>query len=282
MVQVPDEMTYIEAYLTMRCNLGCSYCINAHSGVTRTRKELNAKEWTTALNRIDYGDLHLTFGGGEPTLHKEFYDILANLREDISVDLLTNLSFDVLEFAKNTTPTRFGNKKIDAYRSIRVSYHAGYMDENELIKKACVLQDLGYKIGVFGINHPQSVTANMNMAEKARKAGIYFFVKDFLGEFDGYNFGFFKYPDAINGEQKTCLCRTHELLMSPDGQIYKCHRDLYKNEYPIANVMDDDLMIDFKFRKCAQYGQCNPCDIKMKTNRFLEMGSCSVDIKNIK
>jgi len=281
-VKIPEQITYVEAYLTMRCNLGCSYCINAHSGVARTRKELSAKEWIDVLNRLDFGHLHLTFGGGEPTLHKEFFDILRGLRSDIKVDLLTNLTFDVLNFAINTTPERFGNNEMEAYRSIRVSYHPDYMDAEQLVHKIQILQDLNYKIGIFGINHPLNVSANMHMAELARKHSVYFFVKDFLGDYQGNLFGYFKYPDAIAKQQKKCYCRTRELLIAPDGQLYKCHRDLYHNEFPIANITDEDLKIEYKFRHCDQFGFCNPCDIKLKTNRFLQMGSCSVDIEMIK
>ncbi|MFH1772635.1 MAG: hypothetical protein ABH872_07460 [Candidatus Omnitrophota bacterium] len=32
---------------------------------------------------------------------------------------------------------------------------------------------------------------------------------------------------------------------------------------------------------CREFGYCNPCDIKVKTNRFLEAGHTAVDIRPI-
>jgi len=40
-------------------------------------------------------------------------------------------------------------------------------------------------------------------------------------------------------------------------------------------------MID-EYRDCKFYGDCNPCDIKVKTNRFQQSGHTSVDIINIR
>ena len=36
---------------------------------------------------------------------------------------------------------------------------------------------------------------------------------------------------------------------------------------------------DKKFRPCEWFGHCNPCDIKVKTNRFQQFGHSSVEIK---
>jgi len=276
-MKLPREFNYMEVYLTLRCNLNCSYCItNLDNSLKRKRKEMSAKEWADALNKIDF-DIPLTLGGGEPTLYRGFYGLLDRLKPSIQVDLLTNLSFDVFEFVERTNPNRFSSRDIPAYRSIRVSYHPSQMNPTELVEKARFLQDRGFPIGIFGINHPENIEANMEMAELARKNQVYFFIKDFLGEYKGKLFGYFKYPDAINGKKKKVMCRTKEVLVSPEGLIYRCHRDLYHNENPIGDIRDG--IPEFKFRECNNYGECNPCDVKLKTNRFLQMGNCQVEIK---
>jgi len=40
-------------------------------------------------------------------------------------------------------------------------------------------------------------------------------------------------------------------------------------------------MID-EYRECYFYGDCNPCDVKIKTNRFQQYGHTSVDIIDIR
>jgi len=78
---------------------------------------------------------------------------------------------------------------------------------------------------------------------------------------------------------KKVLCRTTELIIGPNGNIYRCHSDLYANRKPIGNLLDSDFEIEDKFRECDFYGHCNPCDIKIKTNRFQQFGHTSVKIK---
>ena len=278
-VELPPEYNYVEIYLTLRCNLGCSYCINKNGVLKRERKEMSAEQWVNAFNKIDFGETPITLGGGEPTRHKGFYEILEGLNLDTKVDLLTNLQFDVDEFMNRINPKRFNNDdRNPAYRPIRVSYHAEKMEAEDLVKKVKKLQDAGFKIGVFGLNHPENVEANMLMSELARQEQIYFFIKDFLGNYDGKLFGHYRYPEALEGKPKKVSCRTKELLAAPDGQIYKCHRDLYAEDSPIAHISDDTFQPKYKFRACNKYGQCNPCDIKLKTNRFLKMGNCQVEI----
>jgi radical SAM protein with 4Fe4S-binding SPASM domain len=75
------------------------------------------------------------------------------------------------------------------------------------------------------------------------------------------------------------MCRNRELLVGPEGSVFKCHRDLYHNELPIGNILSPEDIELYKFRECHHYGKCNPCDIKQKTNRFLQTGNCQVEIK---
>ena len=84
-----------------------------------------------------------------------------------------------------------------------------------------------------------------------------------------------------NNEQKRCLCCTSELIVGPDGNVFGCHHDLYKNFAPIGNLLETDFAIEDGFRECNQFGDCNPCDIKIKTNRFQIYGHTSVEIKDI-
>jgi len=273
---ISKQFNYAEAFLTLTCNLNCSYCINKYDGVNRNREELSARKWAKAINRFNW-QMPITLGGGEPTLYKEFYKILELIKPEVNLELLTNLTFDPLEFVEKTSPKRF-TKKEGAYKSIRVSYHPEKHNPTELINKVKFLQDSGFKIGIFGINHPDNMKPNIEIAEYARKKGLYFFIKDYLGEINNHKFGFLKYPDAISGKKRQVLCRTKDILIGPEGNVYKCHRDLYHNKHKLGNITNPDFKFKFRFRKCLDYGLCNPCDVKARTNRFLQMGDCNVEI----
>ncbi len=275
---VPEEYNYLAAFLTLRCNLGCSYCINGKSGgVLRHREELTSEQWIDGLNGLELKpDLPVTLEGGEPTMHPGFYDIANGVRHPI--DILTNLQFDISEFTKRISPEKLNKRGIVGYKSIRASFHSEKMDAEDTIARAKELQDAGFAVGLFSLNIPESTEENMRMAELARQNRIYFFIKDFLGFRDGRLFGHFKYPEGLDGKRKSCGCRITDLLIAPDAEIYKCHRDMYHAEFPLGRLIDEELAIEHRFRQCDNYGTCNPCDLKLKTNRYLQMGSCSVEI----
>jgi hypothetical protein len=274
-MKLPQRYNYAEAYLTFRCNLNCDYCINKFGEFTR-RDELTAEEWADALNRIDFGNVALTLGGGEPTLYKGFYELVDRL--NMPIDLLTNLQFDVEEFIKRVNPDKFSESEIPFHHPIRASYHAEQMDRDQTIKKMRRLRNAGFNAGLFGIRHPYLINENMAMAFLTSKAGIPFYEKDFLGEVDGRMYGFFKYPEGLSKKLNPVLCRTRELLIASDGLAYRCHRDLYKGENPIGDIRTMEKIEDI-FRPCKSFGECNPCDVKLKTNKYLEEVDCQVEIK---
>lgn len=88
--------------------------------------------------------------------------------------------------------------------------------------------------------------------------------------------------NPFSNNSRNCLCKTSELLIGPDGNVYKCHRDLYAEESPIGNIADSDFQIEYKYRKCGKYGQCHPCDVKLKTNYKQQLRHTSVEIKDMK
>jgi radical SAM protein with 4Fe4S-binding SPASM domain len=282
MINLPKTINYVELYFTLKCNLKCPYCINTFSGIKRNRTEIDIKQLSENLNMIDFTNIPLTIGGGEPTTRTDFYEFVKLLKPEIKIDLLTNLQFNINEFISKISPSIFYSCDNAAYKSIRVSYHPISMDPNDIISRCVALQDAGFSIGLFGINHPLNTKYNIIMSEIARNKKIYFFIKDFLGNYDNNIFGYYKYPESISGVIKSCECKSNELLIGPEGNIYKCHRDLYEDEYPIDNIANKHLQIDSIYRVCNKFGTCNPCDVKLKANRFLEAGKCAVEIKNIK
>jgi hypothetical protein len=255
----------------------CVYCINGYTGVDRRRKELSAREWVLGLRGLET-DKPITLGGGEPTLHPGFYDIINQVGFNVKFDLLSNGRFDIIEFMDNVSPNRF-TKGDSFYKSIRLSYHAKYTDKDSLVKTAFILQDAGYSVGIFGLNHPDNLRDNVIMTQKCSEKGVYFFIRDYLGFYNDRLFGFYKYPEALNGNRKTCLCRPEDFLIGPEGNIFRCHRDLYDGHGEVGNILNIAYEHKDEFRTCNNLGLCNPCDIKIKLSNDLRIGKCAVEIK---
>ena len=290
-IQPRKYHNYVAFFLTLACNLKCPYCINLHGTGSRyqqaKRANLTPEEWIQAANRLILrDDLPLTFQGGEPTLYKGFYKIVNEVKEEIKMDLLTNMAFDVDEFIENVPVWRFLREA--PYAAIRVSYHPGQNDINDLIRKTLKMQDAGFRIGLYGVLVPDEEVKKhiLEIQEMCLKMGIDFRTKEFLGKYNGKLYGTFKYENSVNGNHQTlhCECKPTEIIVDPGGHAYRCHADLYQGRHPIGNILDENFTeeeID-KFRDCFFYGDCNPCDVKVKTNRFQVFGHTSVEIRNVR
>ena len=280
-IYLPADCNYIGGFLTFACQLHCPYCLNQVGKQRRPVRELSGREWAAALNRLSSRpDLPVTLQGGEPTAHPDFYELLEHLKPALALDLLTNLQFSVDEFMRRVPAKRF--QRTAPYASIRVSYHPEQMDLSRLLHDVLLLQTAGYSIGIWGIMHPGGAEQILTAQRAAQAVKIDFRVKEFLGEFAGRWHGTYRYPDALGADTCCdCECRTTEILVAPDGRIYRCHRDLHAGELETGSLLDPGLAISTRFRPCHHFGQCHPCDIKVKHNRFQEYGHSAVEIRGV-
>jgi len=288
---IPDSYNYIAAFLTMRCNLSCSFCLNAFDKNFDRQGfgECSGSEWVKGLNRFESRpEIPITLCGGEPFLHRDFTYIIQNLTPERPIDILTNLQWgekEIKRFIEQVDTKRL--RRNSPYASIRVSYHPEQMGNGEkLVRHAKQLQDAGFSIGIWSVLYPsqQQLSAINQMQFRCRDAEIDFRLKEFTGEFKGELYGdYSKYPKSIFSEKiKKCECKTSELLIAPDTRVYRCHRDLFAEQCAIGSLLENNFQIEDKFRKCQMYGQCHPCDVKVKTNYSQQLGHTSVEIKDIK
>ena len=284
---LPGSHNYVAVFLTLACNLKCTYCINLHENISAGRRRIltrhmSPEEWITALNRIPTSDsLPITLQGGEPTIYKQFYELVSGVRPGVKFDLLTNMFFDPDEFARRVPLESFQREA--PYAPIRVSYHPGQNDMDELIPKTLRMMEHGFRVGIYGVLHPSQRDEILTWQEKALALGIDFRTKEYLGVDGGTVHGTYRYPGSIQGRfNKYCACKSSELLIAPSGFIFRCHSDLYEARCPVGHILDPDYEIEAGPRPCFVYGHCNPCDVKMKTNRFQQFGHTSVEITAIR
>lgn len=277
---IPDNYNYIAAFLTFSCNYRCSYCINHFGEFKPKTKHLSGEEWIEGLSRIVAPDnLPITLQGGEPSLHKDFVYIINNLKSGLNIDILTNLQFDIDEFIKKIKPPRL--RRDAPYASIRVSFHPEVMDLTGTIDKVLKMLKSGFSIGIWGIAHPAYKDIILEAEDKCQKLGIDFRRKEFLGKYNGELYGTYKYSGSRDGKSKEeVLCKPSELIIGPGGDVYRCHSDLYEGRISVGHILDEDFSISNDYGACGFFGSCNPCDLKVKTNRFQQFGHTSVEIKS--
>jgi hypothetical protein len=227
-----------------------------------------------ALNRIiTRPDLPLTLQGGEPTLHPQFYEIIHGIKPDINIDLLTNCQFNVRQFMERIPPSRL--KRDAKYASIRVSYHPKTMELADTIERVSTLKNNGYSVGVWIVDYPKDPLIKYYV-RAFQKAGIDCRLKEYL---DGKDYGTYKYRELQGRRDMACL--PSEFLIAPNGDIHRCHGDLYGNRKSYGNILDNVVTPITQFTPCKKVA-CNSCDVKVKYDRFQVMGHCAVEIKEIK
>lgn len=276
---IPANYNYIAVFLTLACNLSCSYCINRFDAFRHRPGELSGDDWVRGLNRIvSRADLPITLGGGEPSLHRDFTRIINGIVPALNLDLLTNLEFDIERFMAEVPPQRI--RRTAPYASIRVSYHPQVMALEPLAARVLRLQEAGYSIGIWGVLHPAQEADVLRARDYCTGLGIDFRTKEFLGVHAGRFYGTVLYPGACDrAATRAVECRTTELIIGPTGEVYRCHADLYEGRPPVGSILDPAFAVDDRFRPCDHFGHCNPCDVKVKTNRFQQFGHTSVTVR---
>ena len=284
-ILVPNSYDYIGVYLTEKCHLACAYCITDHQGSKyreNSYKHLSSEQWIEGLNRLELPlDVPITLQGGEPFLYKGIWEILENTKH--KVDIMTALpSFLTVDHFKKLKTLKW-NKRESPYPTIRVSYHKGQNNYKELIERIAEFQKI-LSIGLYYLEHPSVSEEEINEVKVyANKYNVELRSKEFLGEFEGVKYGTVKFPEAVKGEPVggKVKCKNTVVPIAPDGLIYLCHSDLYANRRnsALGNIMDDSFVFPKNYITCFNYGLCNECDIKIKTNHYQQYGYTSVDIK---
>jgi hypothetical protein len=282
-IRITDDCNYIAAFLTMACPYRCPYCINEFESGRRQHGRMSGEQWVQGLSRLanlerEEGIVPVTLQGGEPSVHPDFYYLIQHLPERIRLDILTNLCFDVEEMIARVNPERL--RREAPYASIRVSYHPSQVRLDDLLAKVHRLLEAKFSVGIWGLLHPDQAEHILQAQTRAKSEGIDFRTKEFLGFADGKLHGEYRYPEAcFLQETRHVLCRTTELIVGPDGGVHRCHHDLYEHFPPIGHILDPEFAMTGEFLPCDCFGHCNPCDIKVKTNRLQQFGHTSVAIK---
>jgi len=257
-LQAPSFLNYVGVFLTMDCNLGCSYCINDPEQADRRRElfgrerfALSPDEWIRGLSRLPHrDDLPLTLQGGEPTMYaraRGLGELLAGIPH--RCDLLTNLVLSPEAFARCLAGQAERLQRDAPYPSIRVSWHPDEMQRVwgegaflRLVERCEALAELGFRVtgdkrtsdvGIYMVDVPgHEVTGEMEAIAAGR---VPFERKEFLGMHEGVLHGTYRYPFSTNlvsagihPRPLSCECRTTELLLDPMGFAWPCHLYLYE------------------------------------------------------
>jgi len=179
--------------LSYRCNYKCSYCQYWAKGGKEEYLYVDINRWKEIWDRIfeKYWSSHIRFSGGEPTIYPNFFDLVAILLEKNTVDITTNLSFDINLFTKKVKPGAI---------SISASFHPEFDEIKSFLDKILFLHHDGYPSTISYVAYPPHLEKIAYFKSIAEEKEIMFKIIPFQGRWRGKH-----YPQDYTTEEKNIL-----------------------------------------------------------------------------
>lgn len=257
---------------TYRCNYRCSYCPYWKEGKEEEYPYVDVNRWKDIWDRIfeKYWCCHIRFSGGEPTIYPDFFDLLAMLLEKHTVDITTNLSFDINTFTKKVKPGGI---------SISASFHPEFVEIEPFLEKVLFLHHNGYPSTIAYVAYPPHIEKIPYFKSVVEEKGIMFKIIPFQGKFRAKHYpqdytvqerslmeGFTTdsqdpYLNELNTrwyewnvkrdekqkEKKGKLCRMGQMyaIIHPDSKVTRCcARDIDGSfKEVLGNIFDHDFRL---------------------------------------
>ncbi|MFW9993042.1 MAG: radical SAM protein [Candidatus Odinarchaeota archaeon] len=185
---VSEGPEFVDLSLLNTCNLSCSFCYTSSkkNGIMLSLDDYYLVMDQLAENRV----YQVAIGGGEPTLHPEFAEMLKIMREQYSIvpNYTTNASLLTPELVKLSA---------DLCGAVAISYH--HHREDELLEKMRLLADYNVNAVLHVIADRSTLSRYAEIAEKFGKAGM-------------RAIAFLLFKPVGRGEQlKTSILRTEDI-----------------------------------------------------------------------
>lgn len=262
-------------YITYRCNYNCSYCIQKEWHVERNidRKprrqfeELPGSVWVRSLRALSYRPPLAIITGGEPSLHRDFYEILTGLiSAGYKVELSSNLSFSADDFIKVF-------KRLNlVLPALFTSFSPEHAEPEEFVENYMKLGASG-TIVRMGLNrvdcdiYPKLRSAKFDKDTQKFKALCEKHNLEFTSaEMRSHKTGEASYRKIGTNGRKIAMtmdCTSGWVDIAPDGEIYNCHYHFTQDTHSFGNVKDIGNLKHMPQYKewfsCGDYGWCDPC-----------------------
>ena len=218
--------------LLLACNYRCSYCGAHKEGVPCL--ELDIAQWRAIWGRIfdRYGCCQVRFAGGEPTIYPGFIPLVSMLLERHTVDITTNLSFDIAEWVAKVPAQGI---------AISGSLHPEFMAPEEFLRRLLMLREHGGRlISACIVAYPPHLGQLESTRLLFERNQILFKIIPFSGVYQGR-----RYPEAYTEQEKALLQAQVDGSSDPLGKTL----NRQWQDYAKAPAEDKDRK-DLKGRLC--------------------------------
>lgn len=273
---ITDEYQTLHIHLTNKCNLSCPHCY-MYAGVPNSN-ELDTQEILSLIK--DFRNIakgtHLTLSGGEPTLHKDFNEIVreaANL--GLKVKLLTN----------GATMSKKQIAEIAQYLySVQISID-GYSEEtNSLIRGPKHLQRALEALDNFiklGIETSVAITPTLDLL-RSHPEGYIEFARKLMWRYRDYGIEI-KFSEGLSSGREINLTNEEnseysKIVQEIQNSIYGDHSDIMtfvdklSNDAILNNCMYGSVNVSSEgdVYVCPEINRLSPI-ANIRTSTFLDI-----------
>lgn len=233
-------------YITNRCNMNCTYCVNNYimedfRGFEFTQKKI--EDWAFFINKYKRD---VVFTGGEPFLYKEnskdIIDLINLIESRINVNIYTNLGINII---KQTEKLFRKIKLLISYHPIETDLNIffnnlDHINQNQYIKYHIHIVDADSNLSAPVLKiFKKELTARNIIATVDKDQG-----------FEGSSRLF----------KKQAICSRRIVLLAPDGTRFQCVGKMMRRSDHLENIFESELGNDKNIIECAEYGYCAACD----------------------
>lgn len=244
--------------LCYSCNYRCPYC-GVWEKESKNKLSLNAGEWLDIWKGIfdKYGPCHIFMSGGEPSVYPYFYELVKKLTEMHSVEICTNLSWEVdriisevfppkLKIAPTFHPSQTGFEdffvkavKIKEYLPNSQVYYVAYSGQQikEMPGRSARLKEYGIKLIPYPLRGNQVVLNTEEEEEIIRQ------ISPYKGEKIEYQL------KKISPRGKLCRAGQHYAVIRGDGKVDRCSQ--YQSA-EVGNLLDKDFRLFSDAKPCEK------------------------------
>lgn len=233
------------------CNYRCTYCNTPKPAQPlemwkeRNRKKVAypgletwIKVWKDIYERYGSSEIHIT--GGEPFIYPNFIELIKELSKIHTLEIITNLAFNVYSIINNMTPDRL---------RLGTTFHPEFTDVHEFLEKHKILRKHGFETWSNYVLYPPLLEMTAKYKSEFDKFGIPFNMQPYLGFYKGK-----EYPMGYSSE---------ELLLLKD-----CYREddivnkktiEWKTSAPKRNMRDKPCRMGQMYAKIYPTGDVYRC-----------------------
>ena len=284
MVPVQDVVADWEINTT--CNLSCRYCFIQHRrNPARSQGEIDPAGVAEGLDSTGLRWLvHIT--GGEPFLQPGFVEVCRALTENHRISINTNLSSpEVVSFAREVDPRGVAFVHCSLHLDQRRGETGGFAESYHLLK------DRGFRVFASQVMYPGNLERFEEPLRRLGEEGVPVMAKVFRGfigprrypgAYSGKERKFISgYMDSVGGEDwfgelhlnpsmdrefldgdlsftgLPCAAGRRFVVMSPDGEAYRCHGDKRPLGNPLrvgVELLEDDRPCPAATCPCPYHG----------------------------